>query len=90
MFDRQKGSQSVVPVVQSFHESGYLLSRFWPTFYDQLSNDCVWHGKDSFKDTSLEMNRFSKKKAISFCKFYDNEGATQLLLRSDHFINPTG
>ena len=45
--------------------------------------------KDSFKDTSFEINKFPKKEPTNFCKFYDNEGATQLLLRFDHFINPT-
>ena len=45
--------------------------------------------KDSFKDNFFEMNKLPKKEPINFCKFYDNEGTTQLLLRSDHFINPT-
>ena len=30
-----------------------------------------------------------KKESINFCKSYDNEGTTQLPLRSNHFINPT-
>ena len=45
--------------------------------------------KDFFKEMFFEMNKFPKKEPINFCKFYDNEGATQLLLRSEHFINPT-
>ena len=44
--------------------------------------------KDFFK-TFFEMNKFPKKEPINFCKFYHNEGATQLQLPSDHFINPT-
>ena len=44
---------------------------------------------DSFKDTFFEMSKFPMKEPINFCKFYDSEGTTQLLLRSDHFINPT-
>ena len=35
------------------------------------------------------MNKFTKKELINFWKFYDNEGTIQLLLWSDHFINPT-
>ena len=42
-------------------------------------------GKD--QDTSFEMNKFSKKEPINFCKFCDNEGATYLLLPSDHFVS---
>ena len=45
--------------------------------------------KDFFRETFFEMKKFPKKEPIYFCKFYDNEGATELLLRSDHFINPT-
>ena len=45
--------------------------------------------QDSFKDTSVEMNKFPKKEAINFCKSYDNEEGTQLLFGSDHFINST-
>ena len=33
--------------------------------------------------------KVSEEKVINFCKFYDSEGSTQLLLRSDHFISPT-
>ena len=44
--------------------------------------------KDFFKETFFEMNKFPKKEPMHFFKFYDNVGATQLLLRSDHFINP--
>ena len=53
-----------------------------------MSIPCDMH-KDSFKDTFLEMNKFTKKEPINFLKFYDNEGTTQLLLWSDHFIHPT-
>ena len=45
--------------------------------------------KDFFKETVFEMNSFPMKEPIKFCKFYDNEEATQLLSRSDHFINAT-
>ena len=45
--------------------------------------------KDSCKDTFFKMNKFPKKEPIKFCKIYDNEGTTELLLPSDHFINPT-
>ena len=45
--------------------------------------------KDSFKDSFFEMNKFPMKKPITLCKFYDNKGTTQLLLRFDHFINMT-
>ena len=45
--------------------------------------------KDFFKETLFEMNRFPKTEPINFCKFHNNEGATQLLLRSEHLINPT-
>ena len=44
--------------------------------------------KDFFKETFLKMNKFPKEEPMNSCKFYDNVGATQLLLRSDHFINP--
>ena len=43
----------------------------------------------AFKGTSVEMNKFPKKEATKFCKLYDNEEDTQVLLRSEHFINPT-
>ena len=33
--------------------------------------------------------KISKEGNYIFCKFYDNEGATQLLFRSNHFISPT-
>ena len=46
-------------------------------------------GKGFLKDTSFEMNKFPKMKLLNFRKYYDSEGATQLLLRSDHFVNPT-
>ena len=71
-------------------------------FYDQYSSDDILPegylmllsiscdmSKDFFKETFFEMNKFRKNEPINFCKFYDNEGATQLLLRSDHFISPT-
>ena len=47
--------------------------------------------KDSFKDSFFEMNEFPMKEPINNDNegTYDNEGTTQLLLRSDHFINPT-
>ena len=45
--------------------------------------------KDSIKDTFFEKNEFPKKEPTDFCKTYDNEGTTQMLLRSDRFINPT-
>ena len=45
--------------------------------------------KDNFKDTFFETNKFLKKEPINFCKFYDNERTTQLLLQSDHLINLT-
>ena len=45
--------------------------------------------KHSLKDTFLEIKKFRKKEHLSFCKFYNNEGTSQLLLQSDHFINPT-
>ena len=45
--------------------------------------------KDSIKDAFFEMNKLPKKEPINFCKLYDNEGTTQVLLRSDYFINPT-
>ena len=40
-------------------------------------------------NTSFKMNKFSKKKHINFCKFYDSEGSTQLLLVPDHFVSLT-
>ena len=45
--------------------------------------------KGSFKETFFEINKSSKKEPINACKIYVNEGTTQLLLRSGHFINPT-
>ena len=39
--------------------------------------------------TLLSSETNFKQKPINFCKLYDNEGTTQLPLRSDHFINPT-
>ena len=78
------------------------ISYFWSKFYDQYSSDDILSEghlmllsvscdmcKDFFKETFFEMNKFPKKEPINFCKFYDNEGATQLPLRSDHFINST-
>ena len=44
--------------------------------------------KGSFKDTSLEMNKFPKKVPVNFHKCYDSEGAIQLLLWSNRFVNP--
>ena len=44
--------------------------------------------KDSLKNSFFEMNKLPKKEPINFCKFYDNDGIFQFLLRSDHFINP--
>ena len=44
--------------------------------------------KDSLKDTFFEMNKLLKKEPIKFCRFYENEETSQLLSRSDHFINP--
>ena len=71
-------------------------------FYDQYSGDdnllqehlmvvsvpCDIR-EDSFKENFFEINKFPKKEPINFCKIYDNEGTTQLHLRSDHFINQT-
>ena len=79
-----------------------MISRLWSNFFDQYSGDddllqghlmvvsvlCDMR-KDSFKDTFFEMNNFRNEEPINCCKFYDNEKTTQLLLRSDHFINPT-
>ena len=45
--------------------------------------------KESIKDSFFEMNKFLKKEFINFCESYDNEGTFQLLLWSNHFINPT-
>ena len=45
--------------------------------------------KVSFKEIFFEMTNFSENEPVNVCKFCDNEGATQLLLWSDHFINPT-
>ena len=45
--------------------------------------------KDFFKEMFFDMNKFPKKEPINFSKFYDDGAATQLLLRSDHFIDPT-
>ena len=45
--------------------------------------------KDSLINTFFKMNKFPKKEPINFCKFYDNEGNTQLLLQSEHFVNST-
>ena len=49
-----------------------------------VSVPCDMH---KYYDTSFEINSFPKKKPINFCKFCDSEGATQLFLRSDHFVN---
>ena len=98
----QWGNHSVTYAVRSFHQSDHLTSYFWSKFYDQNSSDDILSEghlmllsvscnmcKDFFKETFFKMNKFPKKEPINFCKFYDNEGATQLILRSDHFINPT-
>ena len=34
------------------------------------------------------MKLILKKEPINFCKLYNNEGTTDLLLPSNHFINP--
>ena len=44
--------------------------------------------KVPFKSTSFEMSKFSNKTPINVGKFYDSEGATQLLMQSDHFAIP--
>ena len=102
MFYDNEGTNQLLFAVQSFHQSDHLISCLSSKFYDQYSSDddlsqehlmvvsipCDAH-KDSFKDTFLEMNKFTKKELINFWKFYDNEGTIQLLLWSDHFINPT-
>ena len=96
------GNLPVAVAVQSFLQSDRLISPLRSKFYDQYSgNDNLPQGhlivvsvpcdirKDSFKDSFFEMNKFPMKEPINFCKFYDNEGTTHLLLWSDHFINPT-
>ena len=45
--------------------------------------------RDSFKEPTFEMKKFRKKKPMKFLKLYDSEGITQMLLRSQHFINPS-
>ena len=45
--------------------------------------------KVSFKEIFFWNDQISKDGAYKFFKFYDNEGDTQLLLQSDHFINST-
>lgn len=43
--------------------------------------------RDYFKDASFEMNKFQTKEPKNLRKCYDSEGATQLHLRSDHFVS---
>ena len=55
---------------------------------------CYWAfhvicAKSPSRKFFFEMTKFPKTEPINFCKFYDNEGDTQLLLQSDHFINST-
>ena len=98
----RKWSYSVALEVRSFREPDRLISRLRSKFYDQYSADDILSqghlmvvsvpcdiSKDPFKYTFFEMNKFPKKEPLNFCKVYDNEGTTQLLLQSDHFINPT-
>ena len=79
-----------------------MISRLRSKFFDQYSgDDDLLQGhlmvvsvlydmrKDYFKDTFFEMNNFPNEEPINCCKFCDNEKNNQLLLRSDHFINPT-
>ena len=88
--------------VRSFHQSDRLISRLRPKFFDHYSSDDILLQehlmtvrvpcdicKESIKDTYFEMDKFPMKEPINFCKFYDNERTSQLLLRSDHFIYPT-
>ena len=34
-----------------------------------------------------KLSNFQKREPVKFSKFYDSKGVTQMLLRSDHFIN---
>ena len=100
MIMRETFSCSCGPIISSIRP---FDTRLRSKFYDQYSVDDILSQeylmvmgvpcdmrKNPFKDTFFEMNTFPKKKSISFYKFYDNEGATtQLLLRSNHFINMT-
>ena len=40
-------------------------------------------------ETSFEIKKFPNKEPMNFLKFYDSEGVTQMLLRSNLFIKAT-
>ena len=77
-----------------------MISCLRSNFYDQYSSDVILSqghlivvsvscNIDKDLDTSFEMSKFSKKEPTHLCKFCDIEGATQLFLRSDHFVSST-
>ena len=60
---------------------------------DSLSSslNAIWHHPEEIQTLRhfFRDKQILKEEPINFCKIYDNEGTTQLPLRSDHFINPT-
>ena len=79
LISRKWGSHSDALAVRWFHKSDRLISHLRSKFYDQYYRDDMFSQghlmvvnfpcdmrKDSFKDTLFEMNKFPKKKLISF------------------------
>ena len=98
----QWGNHSVALVVWSFHQSNHYISHFWCKFYNQYSSDnifftrasnssecSVWYRQRLEHFFQNEGNKFSKKEPVNFCKFYNSEGSTHLLLLSNHFVSLT-
>ena len=75
-------------------------TRLWCKFYDQCSSDNILSQGHLVVvsvrcDIRQRLGHFFRNEqifqegTIDFCKFCDSEGATRLLLRSDHFISST-
>ena len=64
-----------------------LLLQYLITRTSMVVNVPCDTGKD--QGTFFKMNKFSTKEPVSFCKFCDSEGATQLFLLSNHFVSST-
>ena len=72
--------------------SGPQNDRFART-YDNLNSSLseTWHHPEKVQTLEhfFQDKQILKEEPINFCKLYDNEGTTQLPLRSNYFISPT-
>ena len=53
------------------------------------SERSVWYAQKVLQGHFFRNEQISKERTYKFCEIFDNEGTTQLLLRSDNFMNPT-